>query len=49
MVSSTFGDVKKFKTIRKCRGCGERITVDNGNRYFCERCRPKLNEKEDNS
>jgi len=34
-----FQEVKKFKIIRNCKGCGERIEVENANRYYCKRCR----------
>jgi len=34
-----FQEVKKFKIQRCCKGCNERIVVENANRYYCANCR----------
>jgi len=34
-----FQEVKKFKIQRRCKGCGERIVVENANKYYCKKCR----------
>ena len=43
-----FQKIGKLKVQRKCKGCNERIVVENANRKYCNNCRKTFMKKNAN-